>query len=46
MKEEGLEDLILDNAPCQDGLKDFIEDAGFKTPGFACTRRHHENEQS
>ena len=41
MRKEGLEELILDNATCQDGLKDFIENAGFKTPGFACARKKH-----
>ena len=42
MEEEGLNELIMDNATCQDGLKEYIEDAGFKTPGFASARRHHE----
>ena len=43
MEEEGLEELIMDNASCQDGLRDFIEDAGYRSPGFASARRHHEN---
>jgi len=41
MQDHDLDELILDNAPCQDGLLGFIDDNGFKSPGFAAARRHH-----
>lgn len=41
MKKLGLTKLYLDNAPCQDGLRQFIEDAGVASPGFASLRRGH-----
>ena len=41
MEEKGLDELILDNASCQDGLKNWIEDNGYKSPGFASARRNH-----
>ena len=43
MVEHGCDELILDNASCQDGLRDFIESKGFKTPGFASARRQDKN---
>ena len=39
MDRHGLDELILDNASCQDGLRGWIEDSGYKSPGFASKRR-------
>ena len=39
--KNGLDELILDNASCQDGLKGWIEENGYKSPGFASARRKH-----
>jgi len=39
MRKNNLTKLYLDNAPCQDGLRQFILDAGVDTPGFASLRR-------
>ena len=43
MEKHGSEELIMDNASCQDGLKDFIERKGFESPGFPFVRRQQEN---
>jgi hypothetical protein len=43
MDEEDLDELILDNASCQDGLRGWIEENGYRSPGFASARRDHEN---
>ena len=33
------DELIMDNASCQDGLRTFVESQGYKSPGFASARR-------
>lgn len=38
MEEQKLDELVLDNAPCQDQLRSFIEAAGVKSRGFASKR--------
>ena len=43
MEEQKLDELILDNAPCQDGLRSWIEEQGYKSPGFASKRRAQRN---
>lgn len=40
MDENNLNELILDNASCQDGIRSWIEDKGYKSPGFASARRN------
>jgi len=42
MDEHHCDELIMDNASCQDGLRGFIESQGYKSPGFASARRKHE----
>ena len=39
MDKNGLDELILDNACCQDGLKGRIEGNGYKSPELANARR-------
>jgi hypothetical protein len=34
-------DLLLDNAPCQDGLRGWIVGNGYQSPGFVSARRSH-----
>ena len=41
MREKKLKELVLDNAGCQDGLRQFIEEEGFTSPGFGGMRRDH-----
>ena len=41
MDEQKADELIMDNASCQDGLRDFIRENGYETPGFASSRRNH-----
>lgn len=40
MEENDLDECILDNASCQDGLAPWIRKKGFKSPGFASARRN------
>lgn len=43
MKKRKLNVVLLDNAGCQDGLAEFIEDEGFESVGFGSLRRDEEN---
>ena len=38
---DSLDELILDNASCEDGLKNWIEERGYNSRGFASARRKH-----
>lgn len=38
MRQNGLTTVFFDNAPCQQNLRPFIEEHGFKSPGFAAIR--------
>ncbi len=37
-RQKGVTTVLLDNAPVQDQLEEFIAEEGFRSPGFACKR--------